>query len=190
MRDGNCGITLIKLRNILQRDFAFRPDIIADAASYGVAMNEIVIDGWRDRDVVFDKRRYRGEGRFAETIKDHAENWKGREFDASDANVAAYASNIELTGLQIAAIKAAVTHLASIITGGPGTGKTTIFRISAKVVGIEMSKLAPLPASPRCALRLLQAFPQQRSTAPYRCSPVGRGFQAMIPTNIASSQIS
>jgi exodeoxyribonuclease V alpha subunit len=72
--DSNCGITLIKLRNILQRDFAFTPKVIADAASYGIAMNEIVIDRWRDRDVVFNKFRYRGERRFAETIKDHAES--------------------------------------------------------------------------------------------------------------------
>jgi hypothetical protein len=32
-RDGNCGVSFIKLRNILQRDYAFSDEIIADRQS-------------------------------------------------------------------------------------------------------------------------------------------------------------
>ena len=90
--DGNCGISFIKLRNILQRDFAFRPEVIAEAAS---------------------GRNYR--------IK----------------NIADYAPGIELTVRQIAALKTALMHPVSIITGGPGTGKTTILKVLAHIAGIE-----------------------------------------------------
>jgi exodeoxyribonuclease V alpha subunit len=70
-------------------------------------------------------------------------------------NVAAHASDIELTDLQIAALKAALTHPVSIITGGPGTGKTTILKILARVVGIDNIRACALAG--RAAYRVHQA---------------------------------
>jgi exodeoxyribonuclease V alpha subunit len=89
-------------------------------------MNEIAIDSWRDREVVYDRRRYKAEQSFAEAIRSHAANWDGRDYLMKD--IADYATDIELTALQITALQTALTHPVSIITGGPGTGKTTILR--------------------------------------------------------------
>lgn len=86
-------------------------------------------------------------------------------------------ADIDLTDTQIEAIISALSHPISIITGGPGTGKTTIIKTVIQI--LEEQRLSYLLASPtgRAAKRLSEAAGAPASTIHRMLgySP-GRGF--------------
>lgn len=76
----------------------------------------------------------------------------------------AKANNVELTDQQQGAVKAALLNKVSILTGGPGTGKTTTLQM---VIGaLEQEKVTYALASPtgRAAKRLSEATGQSART--------------------------
>ncbi len=65
--------------------------------------------------------------------------------------------DIQLESVQLQAVKAAMENMLTIITGGPGTGKTTLIRaivVAAKKSGLDISLAAP---TGRAARRLAEA---------------------------------
>lgn len=104
--------------------------------------------------------RLRDMGMMPSPISDEARriNWKTFLADLAAEN------NVALTEQQQGAVKAALTNKVSILTGGPGTGKTTTLRMV--IHGLEELDFKFALASPtgRAAKRLSEATERSAST--------------------------
>jgi exodeoxyribonuclease V alpha subunit len=69
-----------------------------------------------------------------------------------------------LTGEQWTAVRRAFDHGISVVTGGPGTGKTTLVRAIVTLAAREQLSLALCAPTGRAARRLAQASGQEAST--------------------------
>ena len=88
-------------------------------------------------------------------------------------------TGMQLSDAQAEAIKAVMDHKALIITGGPGTGKTTLLRSLLEI--LETKRIRVLLAAPtgRAAKRLSEATGREAKTVHrlLEYSPSERGFQ-------------
>jgi exodeoxyribonuclease V alpha subunit len=86
---------------------------------------------------------------------------------------------VDLSGSQLAALRGALTHKAIVITGGPGTGKTTI--VNAVVQVFEAARARVMLAAPtgRAAKRLSEATGREARTIHrlLEFSPQNGGFE-------------
>ncbi len=81
-----------------------------------------------------------------------------RSFDWPAAFAALQAqSRIALTGRQMEAIRAALTHRITVLTGGPGTGKTTTVRSILRLAHAAGARVALASPTGRAAKRLSEA---------------------------------
>ncbi len=72
--------------------------------------------------------------------------------------------NLTLADQQRAAVVAALTHKVLVITGGPGTGKTTLLRCIVEILTQEDSQLLLAAPTGRAARRLAEATGQEART--------------------------
>ena len=94
--------------------------------------------------------------RFAERIEINA-SIDNLIRDAEDSRSADGISSISLSGDQLSAVEAALLNNISIITGGPGTGKTTILNVLVRIykrLGLSVALAAP---TGRAAKRMEEA---------------------------------
>ncbi len=73
-------------------------------------------------------------------------------------------ANIVLTDTQRRAVKAALSHKASVLTGGPGTGKTTIIRFMVQLTAEGSFQIALAAPTGKAAKRLSEASGRAAST--------------------------
>jgi exodeoxyribonuclease V alpha subunit len=104
---------------------------------------------------------YLSEVGVAERLRTLAKAWPTR---LSDAPPAFIELDTELSAEQLGAVRTALSHPVSILTGGPGTGKTTTIR--ALIAALETARKRYALASPtgRAAKRLSQASGRPAST--------------------------
>lgn len=81
-----------------------------------------------------------------------------------DELLAAAESNVDLTETQLQALAQAVRHKVSIITGGPGTGKTTALRTLVSVLTARGFKVELASPTGRAARRLAEASKHPANT--------------------------
>ncbi len=119
-----------------------------------------------DEDAVYLPGLYQAERGAADRLKAlMAAPLDRRAFDADKAVAwAQQRMGLELTEAQRQAVRVAVTQKVSVITGGPGTGKTTILR--AVLAILKALKLSIVLAAPtgRAAKRLSEATGVEAST--------------------------
>jgi exodeoxyribonuclease V alpha subunit len=104
---------------------------------------------------------FAGLARVAETP---APNWLGEAVDRLAATQAGDDSDNGATTQQHAAIAAAFTRRLSVVTGGPGTGKTTLVRTIAKLADRADLALALCAPTGRAARRLEEATDHPATT--------------------------
>jgi exodeoxyribonuclease V alpha subunit len=130
-------------------------ETLADAVEYEIREHAL----FRENDHVYLLALYKAEVDIARKMKELLETSPGfRPIDAEKAaNWAAKRMKIEFAPSQIAALKMGVSEKVSVITGGPGVGKTTIMRAIVDV--FKARKLAVSLAAPtgRAAKRLSEA---------------------------------
>ncbi|MEW6351552.1 MAG: ATP-dependent RecD-like DNA helicase [Thermodesulfobacteriota bacterium] len=86
---------------------------------------------------------------------------------------------IRLSEAQRLAVAAALDHKVLIITGGPGTGKTTLLRALIKILAAKNLRVLLAAPTGRAAKRLAEATGQEAKTIHrlLEFSPTERGFQ-------------
>ncbi len=94
-------------------------------------------------------------------IKDEAED---RRLAANSLTELAAENNVTLTDQQQGAVRAALANKVSILTGGPGTGKTTTLRMVIHALEALDFKFALASPTGRAAKRLSEATERSAST--------------------------
>jgi exodeoxyribonuclease V alpha subunit len=103
-----------------------------------------------------------------------------RDFDADKALAWAQEQlDLELTGRQAEAVRAAVTSKLVVVTGGPGTGKSTIVRSVLAILGVLRARVALAAPTGRAAKRLAELTGHEAKTIHrlLEFSPREGGFQ-------------
>ena len=122
----------------------------------------IVLDG----EAVYLRGLYLAERSVADSIRDLvASLGQRREFDAASAvDWASRRMGMELTGEQKEAVHEAVLRKVFVLTGGPGTGKTTILRAVISVLDALGQRVALAAPTGRAAKRLGEATGREAQT--------------------------
>ena len=162
------------------------PDLARDAVSELTASGDVIVekadhdeDGSGAHSCVYLARLYEAEVNVAGRI---AELNAGRALgkDAIERAVAAAikSSELELSAEQKSALRCALQSRVTVITGGPGTGKTTLLR--SLLVALGEAGLKPTLAAPtgRAARRLQEASGRDAKTIHrlLEYSPESNGF--------------
>ena len=122
----------------------------------------IVLDG----EAVYLRGLYLAERAVADSIRTlAASSGQRREFDAATAvDWASRRMGVELTGEQREAVHEAVSQKVFILTGGPGTGKTTILRAVISILEALGQRVALAAPTGRAAKRLGEATGREAQT--------------------------
>ena len=125
-------------------------------------MGRVVLDG----EAVFLRGLYLAERAVADSIRALlASDGQRREFDAPAAvDWASHRMGVELTGEQRQAVQEAVTEKVFVVTGGPGTGKTTIMRAVISILEALDQRVALAAPTGRAAKRLGEAAGREAQT--------------------------
>lgn len=114
--------------------------------------------------VIMSNRNYSLEKLIAKSLYNLSQSTTNNDTIQIDFNAISKRTSVELTDEQREAVKSAACNRITIITGGPGTGKTTIIR--AIIEAMEQAKKNVLIAAPtgRAAKRVEEATSCQAST--------------------------
>lgn len=124
-------------------------------------------------------RFYYAEQRIAENLYRLLDSPALTEFGAADGLLAEIQERLELRldTVQHQAVKAALEHKVLILTGGPGTGKTTIIRFILELMLPQIPETALAAPTGRAAKRLSEATGRTASTIHRLLEAGNQGFQ-------------
>ena len=145
-----------------QSSFDIPEDLLTAAVGSLRTARRIVLDG----EAVFLRGFYIAERAVADCIRALvASPGQRREFDAPAAvDWASRRMGMELTGEQRQAVHEAVSQKVFVLTGGPGTGKTTILRAVISILDALGQRVALAAPTGRAAKRLGEAAGREAQT--------------------------
>ncbi len=160
--EGHVFARVAELTDACRRRFDLPQEIIEDAVGRLEGAGRIMREG----EAVFLRGLYLAERAAAGAIRALAASpMHRREFDASA--VVAWASRlmgVALTGEQEQAVHEAVTQKVFVVTGGPGTGKTTILRAVLSILTALRQRVVLAAPTGRAAKRLGEAAGHEART--------------------------
>jgi exodeoxyribonuclease V alpha subunit len=153
--EGRAGSTCLPVGQLL----ALARDLLGETPDED-AVNQLVDDGdlARDEDWIYRKQTWELEQELSERVLEM--------LTAADATVGKLRSvgdevlsggELTLTPEQEAGVRAAFEHRLSVITGGPGTGKTASIRTIAKLAESQHAKAMLVAPTGRAARRMTEA---------------------------------
>ena len=151
-----------ELVQMCQQRYDLPEELLAAAVGDLRKAGRIVLDG----EAVYLRGLYLAERAVADSIRALAASpGQRREFDAASAvDWASRRMGVELTGEQREAVREAVLRKVFILTGGPGTGKTTILRAVISVLEALDQRVALAAPTGRAAKRLGEATGREAQT--------------------------
>ena len=160
--EGHVFIPNSELVQMCQSRFDLPEELLTAAVGTLRKAGRVVLDG----EAVFLRGLYLAERAVADSIRALvASPVQRREFDALAA--VDWASNrmgVELTGEQRQAVQEAVSQKVFVLTGGPGTGKTTILRAVISILEALGQRVALAAPTGRAAKRLGEAAGREAQT--------------------------
>ena len=151
-----------ELVQMCQRRYDLLKELLTAAVESLRRAGRIVLDG----EAVFLRGLYLAERAVADSFRALAAGpGQRREFDAAAAvGWASRQVGVELTGEQEQAVHEAVSQKVFVLTGGPGTGKTTILRAVISVLEALGQRVALAAPTGRAAKRLGEAAGREAQT--------------------------
>ena len=160
--EGHVFIPNAELVQMCQSRFDLPEELLTAAVGSLRKAGRIVLDG----EAVFLRGLYLAERAVADSIRALvASSGQRREFD--DPAAVEWASRrmgVELTGEQRQAVHEAVSQKVFVLTGGPGTGKTTILRAVISILEALGQRVALAAPTGRAAKRLGEAAGREAQT--------------------------
>ena len=160
--EGHVFVPNAELLDLCQSRFDLPEDLLTGAVGSLEGAGRIVLDG----EAVFLRGLYLAERAVADSIRALvASPGQRREFDAPAAvDWASRRMGVELTGEQRQAVHEAVSQKVFVLTGGPGTGKTTILRAVISILEALGQRVALAAPTGRAAKRLGEAAGRDAQT--------------------------
>lgn len=157
--NGHCSVLYENLIEFVKELLNVREEDIENTLINMNVKEEIIIEDINDKEWVYLTAYYKAEKNVAEKLitLDRYKNIKKIERFNKELEIVERKSNIELSEMQREAIKAINENNVCVITGGPGTGKTTIIKMM-----IDLYK--------------------QNEMKPVLCAPTGRAAKRMTET--------
>lgn len=173
--NGHCCTVYENLIDFVKQLLRVSEDDIEDTLINMKAKEEIVIEERDEHEWVYLNTFYRAERNIAKTLID-LENYRNiKKIEKFDKELKTFekSSNIELSDKQIEAIKAINENNVCVITGGPGTGKTTIIKTIIDIY--KKNGMKPVLCAPtgRAAKKMTEATGEEAKTL-HRLLEIGK----------------
>lgn len=159
MDNGNCALPLEEVKSKAVEILEIAPEIIATAITQEIAEQRTIQDTIEEVDCLFLPHLYWAEKRSGERIRELAAgspNWGEITTDKAIEWVEKEVG-ITLAVNQKKAIATALSAKLSIITGGPGVGKTTIVNSILKILAKKQVRICLAAPTGRAAKRLSES---------------------------------
>lgn len=126
--------------------------------------NKVVVDAREDTEYVYRKSMYEAEKNIARYISSRSkEKHKKKNYD-SQIDIVSEMENINLSTTQRQAINTCLNSNVSVITGGPGTGKTTIIKCIIDILEREKKSFVLCAPTGRAAKRITETTGKNAKT--------------------------
>lgn len=150
LSSGNCGMDAEKLTSSCTRLLNIDYQKVFDAYEAAVERGELIQDDVLGKTHVFRDYVVNTENAVAQRVQEFLNRPFPGDFSRKEiresVGEATKKNHVKLSGQQVVAVSEAMAHGFSIITGAPGTGKTTIIRTvvdSAAALGLKVALAAP-----------------------------------------------
>ncbi|HYZ33417.1 MAG TPA: ATP-dependent RecD-like DNA helicase, partial [Crenalkalicoccus sp.] len=157
--EGHCGLPKAELVPLAEKLLEVPADLIGTALDFELAEGTVVADRVGEADCVFLAGLHRAEQAIAErllTLREGSPPWNTIDAEKAIAWVSTRVG-LTLAPSQAEAVRLALASKVTVITGGPGVGKTTIVNAILRVLaakGVQMLLAAP---TGRAAKRMTEA---------------------------------
>ena len=178
---GNVYMTKNELINTVVDELQVDEELVSDSISRLVIKNNIVQEQFNDEIVYYQRELYNCEKNIASKLVQLIRSNKVKNKNKAIVELESYERyfDIELDEIQRDAVITAINNSVSIITGGPGTGKTTIIKAIIyilKTFGLEISLCAP---TGKASKRMSEACSHEAMTI-HRLLKYGYSFDLSI----------
>lgn len=164
IKEGNTCVKKDLLNEYASRMLEVSSDCIEKAYKSLILKDKIVIETAQSIEYVYRKSMYQAEKNIAEHLKILTENSSNKFKLEKDLEEVARDLNIVLSPTQEEAIKMCINNNLSVITGGPGTGKTTIIKCIIDILKRKnMSYVLAAPTG-RAAKRITETTGENAKT--------------------------
>lgn len=173
--NGHCCALKENLINFVKDLLLVNVDDIINALIELNVKEEIIIENRDDAEWVYLYPFHKAEINIAQKISilNAAENIKYIHNFTKELEEISKKSNIELSEKQIEAVKAINENNVTIITGGPGTGKTTIIKTIIQIYKLYKKKVILCAPTGRAAKRMTEATGEEARTL-HRVLEIGK----------------
>lgn len=139
------------------------------------AVKEVVMEDRENTEWVYLNNYYQAEKNVAENLIS-LDNYKNiKEINGFERKLSKIEKNskLELSEKQLEAVKAVQNHNVCVVTGGPGTGKTTIIKIIIELYKQEEKKVVLCAPTGRAAKRMTETTGEEAKTL-HRLLEIGK----------------
>ena len=157
---------LYKTIDLLQLDRSFDEDLVETCLRECEQENQIISLEVEEREVIMSKVLYDNEKYIAKKLVELSTNGTNIFYTDIDQDINVYQqiNRITLDAKQIDAIKNSMMYGVSIITGGPGTGKTTIIKAICTLLNNMKISFALCAPTGRAAKRMTESTGYESKT--------------------------
>ena len=159
MDDGHCGLPFEELVPLTEKLHEVSAELVETALILELEGGAVVTDDLEGRRCVFLAALYRAEREIAERLTTLAAGkppWPAIDVDKAIPWVE-QRTKLALADSQKAALRVALVSNVTVITGGPGVGKTTLVNSLLKILIAKAVTIAPCAPTGRAAKRLSES---------------------------------
>src|ERR1700686_735640 len=159
MDDGHCGLPVEELVPLTEKLLEVSAELVETALNLELEGGAVIADDLEGRRCVFLAALYRAEREIAEKLKTLAAgkpHWPSIDVDRAIPWVE-QRTRLALADSQKAALRVALVSNVTVITGGPGVGKTTLVNSLLKILIAKTVTIALCAPTGRAAKRLSES---------------------------------
>ncbi|MBW8308633.1 MAG: ATP-dependent RecD-like DNA helicase [Candidatus Paracaedibacteraceae bacterium] len=166
MDEGHCGLPIETLLSSCQELLGIEQAILQEAVNLELQGGTVIEDNIGEKSCIFLQGLYHAEKGIAQKLRDlNTSDLPWPPFNINAAiNWVEHHNALSLSLSQKQALIKALTHKVTIITGGPGVGKTTLLRSILQILQSKQVKLALCAPTGRAAQRMAQATGMEAKT--------------------------
>ena len=162
--EGHCGLPKIELIGKSCKLLEMEKSLIETAIDQEISSNSLILDIVNDKEIIFLSALYAYEQSIAEKLlllSKSSVSWDKENICLEDVEER---EKIKLAEHQRNAVITALSNKVTVITGGPGTGKTTIVKILLQTLKQQDIKIKLCAPTGRAAKRLSDATNMEATT--------------------------